>query len=660
MSRGLATRERLAIIGVLALVWSLGIGARLVHLQVYERDTLVARAIRQHERTVSVSATRGRLLDARGRELACSVEAQSVYATVADIRDPAGAASALAPILDVPVDTLRDRLTSSRTFVCLKRKVEAAVAARVAALGLEGIAFVPEMKRVYPKGELAAHVLGYCSVDGEGLAGLELTLDDRVRGREGRVVLSADARSRVYEAAEIAPLPGDDVQLTIDEVAQYRVERELAKGVRSSGANWGVAIVLRPRTGEVVAMASCPTFDANDFGRTDEAIRRNRAVEAVFEPGSVFKVVPYSGCLEEGLVTPATRIDCQYGSITVANRVVHDTPYGELSVAEALAYSSNVAAIKMGMKLGNERFYQYIRAYGFGERTGIELPGESPGVLRPAGQWQPTSIGSIPMGHEVSVTALQAVAAMAALANGGEWVQPHLVSRILAPDGTVLSHTQPAKRRVVRAETAAMMTEMLEQVVVRGTAKHAGLGDIRAAGKTGTAQKIDRRTGGYSHSRYVATFCGFAPADAPELACIVVLDEPHIAGHTGGAASAPVFGAIMEALFADFAVVVGRPDEPQDGAARRPIELAHVEPVGPPTPLPDVEGPQLDLLPARAGGSGVVVPDLTGLGLRAALQAGAETGLEIRANGSGNVISQKPLPGSLVPPGSPLFVELRR
>lgn len=662
-ARALTTQERLTVIAALLLVWGLGIGARLAHLQVVDHDWYVDRAIRQQERTVEVSATRGRILDASGRELARSIEARSVYATVDRIKDPASVARQLAPLTGVDEKTLLERLTSDREFVCLKRKLDVEAAERIAALGIDGIDFVTENKRVYPKGELAAHVLGFCGVDENGLGGVELTFDQQMRGQDGRVVLATDARRKIYDSAEIAPTPGADLHLTIDEIAQYRVEQALAKGVKESKANWGVAVVVRPRTGEIVALANYPTFDANQYGKAPAEVRRNRAVEATFEPGSVFKIVPFSGCIEDGLITPQTMIDCQYGQINVSGRIVHDTPYGVLKAADALAYSSNVAAIKMGMKLGNPRFYEYIRSYGFGRKTGVELPGEAPGLVEPVEQWQPTTIGSIPMGHEIGVTALQEVAAMAAIANGGEWVQPHLVARVVASDGTILRAAAPERRRVVSVETARLMTGMLEGVVLRGTAKHAGLDQLQAAGKTGTAQKIDPRSKQYSHTRYVASFCGYAPAEDPELACIVILDEPKVGGHTGGAAAAPIFGQILENLFEDYAIPTGAsPDLIASGAVQRTqgTELAAGAPVAPPAPVPAPTAPEIAVVEADAGTRGVVVPNLSGRGLRSVLQIGADAGLVVEANGSGVVCKQSPQAGAVVAPGTVLTVELKR
>jgi len=660
--RRVTTHERLAFVAAVLVVWLTGVGARLVHLQVYSHDWYQERAIRQQERTVEVSPTRGRILDREGRELARSMEAKSVYVTISEAGDPATLARALAPVLEMDAKALVERLTTDRSFVLLKRKVDVETALKVAGMDLPGVELVGEMKRVYPKRELASHILGYCGVDEDGLSGLELTYDEQVRGKAGRVVLTKDARGSTYDAAEIAPTPGNDLQLTIDQVAQYRAEQALAEGVKRTNAKWGTAIVVRPKTGEIVALANYPTFDPNAFSKAKPDARRNRAIEYTFEPGSVFKIVPYSGCIEDGLVTPDTMVDCQYGSITVAGRTVKDGSYGVLKVSDALAVSSNVAAIKMGMKLGNERLYEYIRRYGFGRKTGAGMPGEASGLVSPVEKWGPTTIGSIPMGHEIGVTAIQEVAAMAALANGGTYVQPHIVRRVLAPTGQVVSETQPETRRVVSQATAAAMAGMLEDVVLKGTAKHANLGELRAAGKTGTAQKIDAN-GRYSHTKYLASFCGFAPADDPEYACIVVLDEPTGGGHTGGATAAPIFGQILTELFADDTVVVAPNDEIAKADVLAPraapmtgAELASVRRVA---PAEDAR-PVLDAVTTEyRGNGGVVVPDLSGRGLRSVMEIGSATGLVVQAAGNGKVQSQAPAPGAVVPPGTTLQVTLR-
>jgi cell division protein FtsI (penicillin-binding protein 3) len=458
----------------------------------------------------------------------------------------------------------------------------------------------------------------------------------------------------------VAPTPGNDLRLTLDAVAQYRVEQALQRGVKETGANWGIAVVMRPRTGEIVALANYPTFDANEFGKATDEQRRNRAVEAVYEPGSTFKIVPYSGCLEEKLITADTPVDCQGGAITVAGRVVHDTPFGTMPAARALAVSSNVAAIKMGMKLGNERFYDYIRRFGFGQRTGIEVPGETAGILQPVERWQPTTIGSVPMGHEIGVTALQAVAAISVIANKGVWVRPHVVEHMITPEGNVVGAHVPETRQVISENTAATMTGMLEDVVLEGTARHAGLAAVRAAGKTGTAQKIDPRSKRYSATKYVASFCGFAPADDPELACIVVLDEPHRGGHTGGATAAPIFGAIMGDLLGDLGTASDVPENQiATGGRRGPATVAPGTHLAAAAPVDDSR-PDIEMVEASYRAGGIVVPDFTGMGLRAAVREGSACGLVVEAEGSGRVGTQSVAPGQVVPPGTAVRLRLVR
>ena len=415
--------------------------------------------------------------------------------------------------------------------------------------------------------------------------------------------------------------------------------------------------MLRPATGEILALANYPTFDPNKVSGSTEIQRRNRAVEIAFEPGSIFKLVTYAAALEEHIIRPNTMIDCGGGQIRIADRIVHDHPYGMLTAAKALAKSSNVAAIKIGMQLGNQRLASYIERFGFGRRTGIELPAESRGLFQPASEWGPTTIGSIPMGHEIGVTAVQAAAAYACIANGGEWVKPHLVTRITSPFGDVLSEHQPESRQVVSEATAATLKEMLEGVVVHGTGKAAQMGGYSAAGKTGTAQKIDEATGRYSQTRYVASFAGFAPVENPEIACVVSLDEP-VGAHLGGAVSAPVFAQVV----ADALHVLGvQPeDNPQSvlagdfqdyGTADFAAENQPAQPVEPVD-----RRPELDVSAETANGDSaskrydsVVMPDLMGKGIREAVRMCATQGLKLKATGDGVVSLQNPSPGALVP-----------
>ncbi len=385
-------------------------------------------------------------------------------------------------------------------------------------------------------------MLGFVGLDAKGLAGVEQVYNAALTGEEGKRLLNADAKRRPFESEGLDPRDGRTLVLTIDQTVQYIVERELAAALERTQAKSAAAIVLEPHTGEVLALANAPSFDPNDAGGATLEQRRNDALQNIYEPGSTFKIVPFTGALEEKLITPETRIECP-GSISLPGRVVHDHAHGSLTATEALAKSSNVAAIKLGQKLGNDRLYEYIRRLGFGTKTGVELPGETAGLIRPVSKWQPGSIGSIPIGHEVGVTPLQMAAAYAAVANDGVRVAPHLVREVRDAEGKTVERAEPESHRVVSAETARLLRRMMEEVTLKGTARAAQLEGYTAAGKTGTAQKIDPRTRAYSQSKYVASFVGFAPLENPAVVIIVVIDEA-VGLHQGGQVAAPVFREI--------------------------------------------------------------------------------------------------------------------
>jgi cell division protein FtsI/penicillin-binding protein 2 len=663
------SEKRLSVIQVVIIVWMLTIGAKLVWLQVKQHDWLVARAGQQQQAEIELSPMRGVISDRSGNELARSVFVKSLYASPAQITDAAGMADSLSNALGIDRDDLYKRLTSKRQVaVAVKRKLDEKEVAKIEKLGLPGLRFFDEMKRFYVSGASAAHILGFVDVEERGVGGIELTYDKAIRGQRGRLLMDVDALNKSYDHSVENPIPGANVGLTIDLVIQHSVEKALADAVRSTRARGGQIVVMRPATGEILALANYPTFDPNRISETTEIQRLNRAVEVAFEPGSIFKLVPYAAALEENLIRPNTLIDCGGGQIRIADRVVHDHPYGVLTASKALAKSSNVAAIKIGMRLGNERLANYIERFGFGRRTGIELPGESRGLLQPASEWGPTTIGSIPMGHEVGVTAVQAAAAYACIANGGEWVQPHIVSRVTSSAGEILSEHQPEKRQVVSAATAATLKAMLEGVVVHGTGRAAQMGNYRAAGKTGTAQKIDEASGRYSQTRYVASFAGFAPVENPEVACVVSLDEPR-GSHLGGDVSAPVFARVV----ADALRVLGvQPeDDPQSLLASDShvydIEdfAAEYQPLGaaqPPDSRPSLdvssEADSVESASKRYGS--VVMPDLIGKGIREAVKMCAALGLTLKAAGDGVVSIQSPSPGALIPQETICRVKLSR
>jgi cell division protein FtsI (penicillin-binding protein 3) len=466
---------------------------------------------------------------------------------------------------------------------------------------------------------------------------------------------------------------GQTIVLTLDQSIQYKTEQALGDAVRQSRAKSGAAIVVDPKTGEILALANAPTFDPNNVSSSPAEARRNWALQNIYEPGSTFKVVAFSAAIEKGLVRPDDKIDCQMGAITVAGRVVHDhKPFGTLTITEALEKSSNVAAIKLGMRVGDETMYDYITRYGFGARTGVELPGETGGLLRPVRRWQPSSIGSIAIGQEVGVTPLQMVAAFGALANSGLRIAPHLVREIRTSNGDTLYRARPEERRVISPETAAALRGMLEGVTISGTAKKAQLDGYSAAGKTGTAQKIDPKTKAYSKTKHVASFVGFSPVNNPAVVIIVVIDEPGGAYH-GGDVAAPVFRAIAEQVLPELGTApdieiksppqliagVQRRSEANEkaGEERQRVEAARRATL--PTVAPNGTGAG-EVIYAAATNKAILMPDLRGRSVRDVARACAQLGLQVEAHGEGRVMRQNPSPGSEIESGQVVYIEFGR
>lgn len=650
----------------------MAIGAKLIHLQVGQHAALRLRAERQQQFEIPLSPTRGIIYDRNGQELARSVQVKSLYASPSQITNPASVADHLSRLLGKDRDEVYKQLTSGKVLAAIKRKLSDQEVAKVEALQLPGLRFVNEMKRFYVGGTTAAHVLGHVNIEEEGKGGVEISFNKLICGQGGRLLLNVDALKNSYDHALEESVPGANVTLTIDTMIQHYAEKALQDAVRASRARGGTVVVMRPATGEILALANYPTFDPNKVSASKEIARRNRAVEVVYEPGSMFKIVAYSAALEEGLISPNTKIHCN-GQIRVGNRVVNEKAFGMITATQALAKSSNVGAIKIGQMLGNERFARYIDRFGFGRRTEIEVPGESRGLLKDVSRWNPATITSIPMGYEVGVTAIQAVAAFASIANGGQWARPHLVSRITSSSGDLLYEHQGETRPVVSEATAATLKAMLEGVVINGTAKRAHIEGYRAAGKTGTARKIDEATGRYSAARHIASFAGFAPVDNPEIACIVSIDEPKGAYH-GGDVAAPIFARVV----ADALQVLNvapeddlRPslvaedlrvyDVPQTILGTNPTtteEGSESEPVVEVTTETN-EGADKEKAASKRYGS-VVVPDLMGRGIREAVAICAVRGLKIKASGDGVVAGQNPAPDTLVAEGSTCQVRLSK
>ncbi|MGB8770501.1 MAG: penicillin-binding transpeptidase domain-containing protein [Candidatus Korobacteraceae bacterium] len=540
--------RRLYIFGVLLFLWIFAVCFRLVRLQVVKYGFFEDLAERQRTRTIPVEPRRGNIYDRYGHPLAMSIDVDSVFAVPSEVHDKETTAAMLGQVLNLDPQEILVRLKEARPFVFIARRIDGETSDRIRQLNLRGIGFRKEPKRFYPKRELAAQVLGYVGMDGDGLGGLEREFDDDLRGIPGKELVSVDARGKWFSRVDKPPDPGQNLVLTIDQTIQYIAERELQQGMEDTKAIAGTVVVENPRTGEILALANRPTFNPNVFNSVPAEALKNRAVSDIYEPGSVFKVVTYSAALDQHVVTPEDKIDCQHGSIDVFGMKIHDhESLGVITIAEALAHSSDVAAIKVGMKLGDERLYHYIHEYGFGQQTGIELPGETRGLARPVSRWSKVSIGAISMGQEIGVTPLQTISLVSTIANDGVYTPPRIVAGELPPSGTpqpVVFHSAP-QHRVVSAMTAAQMKKMMEGVVLFGTARRAVLNGYTVAGKTGTAQKVDPTTGAYSKTKYVASFIGFAPVNTPAITIAVILDSP-VGLHQGGQVCAPVFKRIAE------------------------------------------------------------------------------------------------------------------
>lgn len=540
-------RTRILGIFLLLLLGLGGIAAKLYVVQVHQRHRLAERATQQYKRLVPIVSRRGTIFDRSGRELAVSLRAASAFAQPAAVQEPERAARALAPIFKQPVGEVAARLTADKPFVWLQRLLTPQQAAAVSALNLKGVGLFPESRRHYPREELAAHLLGFVGLDERGLEGLEHQFDDLLGGKPQFVTAQQDALGRLIARQEEPEpqAPIFDLHLTLDEVIQYTAERELARGVERSRAKAGTVVVMDPATGEILALASFPGFDPNDYRRAASGARRNRAVTDHFEPGSIFKVILAAGALEEGVIRPGDRFHGENGAIEVGGITIRDhEKYGWIDVRQILAHSSNVGAIKIAQKLGKSFFYHYISGFGFGSITGVDLPGETPGMIRRPRGWSALSLASLSLGQEISVTPVQFATAFSAVANGGVLMRPHAVRALRSQDGSLLRETGPvAIRRVISPETARTLLDLLTATVEEGTGKEAALPEYRVAGKTGTAQKVDPATGRYSQRRVVATFVGAVPAEQPRLVIMVTIDDPDLM-RWGGQAAAPVFREI--------------------------------------------------------------------------------------------------------------------
>jgi cell division protein FtsI/penicillin-binding protein 2 len=714
---------RLFILAGFLAFWFVAICIRLVWLQVVDYGDFTQRAGRQQQRSIEVAPVRGNIYDRSGNELAMTVNVDSVFAVPSEVPDVHSTAQILGKVLKSDASEIEDRLSNSKAFAWVARKVDNSTSARIRALNLKGIYFQKESKRFYPKGELAAQVLGYVSLDDQGRGGVEREFESKLTGKPGKMLITMDNRKRWLGRVEKNPEPGENVVLTIDEKIQYIAERELAKAIADTQAEAGTVIVQNPHTGEILALANWPTFNANTSKVKPEALE-NRAVSDIYEPGSTFKVVTLAAALEEKITAPDEVIDCQMGSIVLNGLRIHDhNPYAGLTVAQILEHSSDVGAIKIALRLGEDRFDRYIRVFGFGAQTRIELPSETRGITKPVSRWSKVSIGAISMGQEIGVSPLQLASMMSTIANDGLYVPPRIVAGTTSPRSMPqLIEFHPALgRRVISQFTAAEMKHMMEGVVLRGTGKRAILDGYSSAGKTGTAQKIDA-SGRYSHLKHIASFAGFAPVNNPAVTVLIVLDSP-TGGYPrdgGGVAAAPVFSRIAQQVLAymnvphdvdvqdprrmwlrahakeddvseaapDYVASEQAPgDAPAPGPPPAPVvppaqnaQVRTVAATSKPAPQPALPSQQQARAPAPVSvqtasvkipeqprgtvvldvAGGVLVPDFHGKSLRTALETAEEAGLELDVSGSGVGQTQLPAAGSRVPPGGHVAVQFGR
>jgi cell division protein FtsI (penicillin-binding protein 3) len=557
--------SRLYLLGAFLFLWCFAICGRLVVLQIFDYGKFVKQAGHQQQRAIPLAAKRGVIYDRAGHELAMSVLVDSAFAVPTEVKDLPTAVNLITRITGDDYNVVLADCRAHKTFCWVARKANDETIERINSLKLQGIHFQKEPKRFYPARDLAAQVLGSVGMEDSGQSGIEHAFDDELRGHPGKMSISVDAHRQWFADVETQPDPGDNLVLTIDKNIQYIAEKELEQAIHDTQAIAGTVIVENPHTGEILALANRPTFNPNQRKQITPAALTNRAVSYIYEPGSKFKLVTISAALEEKLTNPNEMFDCQMGSIVYNGMRIRDSkPHGILPVWGVLAESSDVGAIKIALRLGEDRFYKYIRAYGFGQQTGIELPGETRGLTKPVSRWSKVSIAAISMGQEIGISPLQLTGLISTFANDGVWVAPRIVTGTVQPKGTpqMVAFHPGASHRVISPYTAAEMRSMMQKVVLEGTGRKAILEGYSSAGKTGTAQKVDPATGAYSKTKYIGSFAGFAPVNNPQIVVAVILDSA-VGLHQGGQVSAPVFKRISQQVLEYLHVPHDLPLSPQ-------------------------------------------------------------------------------------------------
>jgi cell division protein FtsI (penicillin-binding protein 3) len=633
--------------------WSFCILIRLVQLQIFEHGSFVQLAAQRQQERKSIMAPRGVIYDSHMDELATSVFVSTAVAEPRRMKDIPMAAQSLAEILGLNPHELLSRMSDPKrqSFMIIKRRIDPQAEKLIESLNIDGVYFVDESMRVYPNRELASQTLGFVNMNNDGGAGIELQYDKELQGKEGEYSFDVDARRRSFRVkVDKAPAQGHSLVLSIDKSIQYIADRELAAGVEKSHAKAGTVIIMESETGRILALSNYPQFNCNTYNEYEPDLWRNRAVSDVFEPGSTFKVVVATAALEAGLTHPDEMVDCQMGAITIGKHVFHDhKPYGLLSFGQILEKSSNVGAAKLGLRLGQQRLYEALRNFGFGSKSGVDLPGEIIGLVRDWREWSGLSIGAISFGQEVGVTSIQILNAINAIANGGYRVRPTIVDRVIDEKGNLVSVRAPERVRLMSPQTAEAVSSAFEGVVLRGTGRRAAPEGYRAAGKTGTAQKIV--DGHYSSNKYVASFIGFAPLPKPRVTILVQIDEPK-GVHYGGDVCAPFFQKIVQETLLQLRV----PPDPNIALPKlKPLIAARssedylpdaVQPLKSRNPeTEELEG----VIAIQVGGESVELPDFHGMSKRSVLSRCMDLGIRLQSSGSGIAVSQSPLPGTKIP-----------
>jgi cell division protein FtsI (penicillin-binding protein 3) len=625
---------------------------RMFQLQVLKKEQLYKLAAQQQYVQIPLVPKRGVIYDRKGNELAVSIEVDSVYADPKKIVDVERTSKDLASILKIDRDEIRQKLKSRKSFEWIQRKIPSKEAGEIKALHLPGIYLLKENRRFYPNAQLAAHVIGFVGLDSKGLEGAEFQYDALLNGKNHVWMMSRDALGRKLAMGD-PPLEKEDhyrnIVLTLDKNIQYVAETELSRAVKKWGSKGGIAIAMEPQTGKILAMASCPLFNPNQFYQYRAKSWRNRSVSDAFEPGSLFKAFLAAAAIEEKVVRPSDAFYCENGSYKVYDRTIHDNlKYGWLTFRQIIKFSSNIGASKVGEKMGKSVFYRYICAFGFGEKTRIGLPGEGKGIVHHPRYWPPVVLDTISFGQGISVTGIQLVTALSAIANGGALMKPYIVERITNEKGEAIQSFQPETvRRVISEETAKKVTALLKTTTEKGgTGEGAVPAGYEVAGKTGTAQKVESLFGEYSEDRLNCGFMGFAPAEDPKIALLIIIDEPQ-GRTTGGTVAAPVFKAIMEKVLPYLNV--------------HPKGTLMVKSASDLTSTKEALGtePLMDKVKVSKGVERVVMPDLTGLPMRKALSRMEGKGLIIKLSGNGKVVEQVPKPGAVVEKGDICYLKFR-